>query len=87
MRERMAGACTRVRPLDADHTPGPSRARWMEGGGTVRLHHQRQLGLLTARGICMRTLRIPTAIRLIFRIPSVYYARDFTRAVNLYAHV
>ena len=24
---------------------------------------------------------------LIFRIPSVYYARDFTRAVNLYAHV
>ena len=25
--------------------------------------------------------------RLIFRIPSVYYARDFTRAVNLYAHV
>ena len=24
---------------------------------------------------------------LIFRIPSVYYARDFTRAVNLYARV
>ena len=24
---------------------------------------------------------------LIFRIPSVYYALDFTRAVNLYAHV
>ena len=24
---------------------------------------------------------------LIFRIPSVYYARDFTRAVNSYAHV
>ena len=24
---------------------------------------------------------------LIFRIPSVYYARDFTRAVKLYAHV
>ena len=24
---------------------------------------------------------------LIFRIPSVYYACDFTRAVNLYAHV
>ena len=24
---------------------------------------------------------------LIFRIPSVYYVRDFTRAVNLYAHV
>ena len=23
----------------------------------------------------------------IFRIPSVYYARDFMRAVNLYAHV
>ena len=22
-----------------------------------------------------------------FRIPSVYYARDFTRAVNLYVHV
>ena len=34
-----------------DQTPGPSRARWMEGGGTVRLHHQRQLGLFTARGI------------------------------------
>ena len=43
-------------------TPGPSRARWMEGGGTVRLHHQRQLGLFTARGICMRTLRIPSII-------------------------
>ena len=43
-----------------DQTPGPSRAHWMEGGGTVRLHHQRQLGLLTARGICMRTLRIPS---------------------------
>ena len=27
------------------------------------------------------------AKRLIFRIPSVYYARDFTCAVNLYAHV
>ena len=24
---------------------------------------------------------------LIFRIPSVYYALDCTRAVNLYAHV
>ena len=43
-----------------DQTPGPSRVRWMEGGCTVRLHHQRQLGLLTARGICMRTLRIPS---------------------------
>ena len=42
-----------------DQTPGPSRARWMEGGGTVRLH---QLGLLTARGICMRTLRIPSKL-------------------------
>ena len=45
-----------------DQTPGPSRAHWMEGGGTVRLHHQRQLGLFTARGICMRTLRIPSII-------------------------
>ena len=27
------------------------------------------------------------AKRAHFRIPSVYYARDFTRAVNLYAHV
>ena len=28
-----------------DQTPGPSRTRSMEGGGTVRFHHQRQLGL------------------------------------------
>ena len=50
-----------MRESTPDQTPGPSRARWMEGGGTVRLHHQRQLGLLTARGIlCMRTLRIPS---------------------------
>ena len=49
-----------VRESTPDQTPGPSRARWMEGGGTVRLHHQRQLGLFTARGICMRTLRIPS---------------------------
>ena len=28
-----------------------------------------------------------TGNRLIFHIPSVYYALDFTRAVNLYAHV
>ena len=27
------------------------------------------------------------AKRLIFRIPSVHYAVDFTRAVNLYTHV
>ena len=51
-----------VRESTPDQTPGPSRARWMEGGGTVRLHHQRQLGLFTARGICMRTLRIPSKI-------------------------
>ena len=72
------GRDTRVRALDGrmamaevrestpDQTPGPSRARWMEGGGTVRLHHQRQLGLFTARGICMRTLRIPSLRVLIF---------------------
>ena len=53
-------AMAEVRESTPDQTPGPSRARWMEGGGTVRLHHQRQLGLLTARGICMRTLRIPS---------------------------
>ena len=50
-------AMAEVRESTPDQTPGPSRARWMEGGGTVRLHHQRQLGLFTARGICMRTLR------------------------------
>ena len=33
-----------------------------------------------SRPFCMRN-------GLIFRIPSVYYARDCTRAVNLYAHV
>ena len=47
---------------EPDQMPGPSRARWMEGGGTVRLHHQRQLGLFTARGICMRTLCIASCI-------------------------
>ena len=48
-----------VRESTPDQTPGPSHACWMEGGGTVRLHHQRQLGLYIycARGICMRTLR------------------------------
>ena len=56
----MDGWMVEVRESTPDQTPGPSRARWMEGGGTVRLHHQRQLGLLTARGICMRTLRIPS---------------------------
>ena len=55
-------AMAEVRQSTPDQTPGPSRARWMEGGGTVRLHHQRQLGLFTARGICMRTLRIPSII-------------------------
>ena len=53
-------AMAEVRESTPDQTLGPSRARWMEGGGTVRLHHQRQLGLFTARGICMRTLRIPS---------------------------
>ena len=54
------GWMAEVRESTQDQTPGPSRARWMEGGGTVRLHHQHQLGLFTALGICMRTLRIPS---------------------------
>ena len=38
--------------------------RW----GTVRLHHQHQLGLFTTRGIlCMRTLRIPIVV---YCVPS-----------------
>ena len=59
-RDTRVHAFVGVRESTPDQTPGPSRARWMEGGGTVRLHHQRQLGLLTARGVCMRTLRIPS---------------------------
>ena len=61
-RRVLDGWMAEVRESTPDQTPRPSRARWMEGGGTVRLHHQRQLGLFTARGICMRTLRIPSSI-------------------------
>ena len=57
-RRALDGWMAEVRESTPDQTPGPSRAHWMEGGGTVRLHHQRQLGLFTARGIRMRTLRI-----------------------------
>ena len=71
-----------VREFTPDQTPGPSRARWMEGGGTVRLHHQRQLGLFTARGICMRTLRIPSLIlvQCITLLRAVWNARARVRS-------